>query len=1115
MEQSIIQESNDNLTPEYIIGVGASAGGLESLQELLSNFPEQLNDCAIIIAQHLSPTYKSMLVQLLGRNTHLNVGEAFSGQAIEAAKVYITPPNSDITIQNGMLFLSTPHTGAGPKPSVDTFFHSLGRFKKDKAIGIILSGTGSDGSKGLRDIKMNGGIAVVQDPDTAKYDGMPMSAIELCDVDIIAKPSEIGTEILNYLENKDYTSKEVDVAENLDHFEKIIEMLSQKSKTDFSNYKRNSIRRRLSKRLQVLNLRDKKEYIEFIERNPEELDNLFSVVLIGVTQLFRDALSFKALEESLKKILSQKKKGDSIRVWIPGCASGEEPYTVAIIIHKILGSSIGNFTVQIFGTDINENSLANARRGIYAQSAFEEVEQDIIDKYFIHDRGSYEVIKPIKQMVLFSRHDLISSPPFLRLDLLSCRNLLIYFNATLQKIVIPIFNYSLNDNGILFLGKSESIGQYSDLFISENETHKIYIKKTGQRASPIRFPLMQIPKNKTHIFKKHLKPTDSITEITKDTIYSTFEHSFVVINEDMDILEVKGDVRPYMGLSTGTINANILKLINRDLQVEMRSILSNVVKNKTMAKTPILKTESFNASFYIRLIAKPLLYNDQRNDLFIIIFERFEEDELVFNSKKGEGVDESTRVQELENELNTAKEHLQNFIEELESNNEELQSLNEEFQATNEELQSTNEEMQIAYSELKAANTHLEKKEKELTQSQENIKALLNNTLQAFILLNKDFKIVTYNLTARELFHKLSGHYIDEGEVILNYLQPEYIEKFHKDFSAAKLGNSVEGIFSINLSLDDVRWFRYNFTPIENELSNKDPILSYSLLDVSEHYKTRLDLKETKKIIDSVFTSADIGICITDSEAHFIDVNNGFCELLGYSKEELIDKQFWMIVPKPNIHEGKRLYNASFKTGSEILQEWKLQRKDGSFVEVSLHSSILVRENGEKIKITHLKDVTENKKYKNLLQDTQDAVSVGGWEIDLITNNITWTKEVYKIHEVPLDFNLQPYNFYTFFEPDSLHRLLTAMSHSTETGEPFKLELQFITARKNKRWVRITCRAIREHEKTTKLFFTIQDITEEKLVKEEVMKLSLVASKTTNAVIIDKKSSGSTKGLKI
>lgn len=398
----------------YIIAIGASAGGLEALQEFLSHLPA-INNIAIIVAQHLSPTHKSMLVQLLSRETKLEVAEAENGSTLQPNKIYITPPDKEISISAGKIVLKKPQSSVGPKPSVDVLFTSLAEDAAHRVLGIILSGTGSDGAAGVRMIKKQGGFIIAQEPHTAKYDGMPLASIETGDVDLVLPPEKMGEEILEHFLNPGHIRiKPAEAESEGSSLEKIIKVLSKRTGTDFSNYKSATIIRRLEKRLAILKIKSIDAYLKLLEESPKEQDEMFNMILIGVTTFFRDVEAFGALENALHKIINAKTHKDPIRIWVPGCYTGEEAYSIAILLNRILKDRTQNHIIQIFATDIDEKAIAAARKGIYNSSSLENVPQEIKDKYFIHSGNEYELIKSIRSMVLFSRHDVTNNPPFFK-----------------------------------------------------------------------------------------------------------------------------------------------------------------------------------------------------------------------------------------------------------------------------------------------------------------------------------------------------------------------------------------------------------------------------------------------------------------------------------------------------------------------------------------------------------------------------------------------------------------------------------------------------------------------------------------------------------------------------
>lgn len=1092
-----------------IIGIGASAGGLEALMELLSHIPASLEQVAFIIAQHLSPTHKSRLVELLGRSTSFKVVEAENGMSLAPKMVYITPPDSDIRIMKKKIKLSKPNNALGPKPSVDILFESLAKDLKNATIGIILSGTGSDGARGVKALKEAGSYVLVQEPSTAKYDGMPVSAINTHSADLVLAPEKIGEILHQMLADPDHITFNKPITIEPDSLQKIFNLLSQRTGTDFSNYKPSTIGRRLEKRLTALKIRNIDTYLKYINENSQELDALFESILIGVTSFFRDVDIFNKLETYIAKIVSQKIKGSTIRIWIAGCATGEEAYSIAILLSKILRDNTLDYHIQLFATDIDEVAITKARKGIYNASSLEGLPDDIISQYFLKKGEQYELIKQIRAMVLFSKHDLTHNPPFLKLDLISCRNLLIYFGANLQKQVMPVFHYALNPNGYLLLGKSETVGQFAHLFSTVDAKNKIFQKKKGTKQVPVRFnTIVKTPKRETVIVNVSTKSTEGYTmeEMVKETIFTSFEFPYVVVNDVMDIVEIRGDVRPYLSLKQGVANMNIAKLINPDLQIELRAILTQTVKDKKVGKGKIRQLDFFDTMLYMRLITKPILFAEDSDKLFLVIFERIDVENLPFTFSGKQQIDvakeENIRIIELEQELSITKEHLQSYIEELETSNEELQSLNEELQSTNEELQSsneeletsneelqsTNEEVQVAYEELKSANEELERTDALLHASEANINALLNNSMKSSILIDKQYKIVAFNHIAVEMFKKISNKVISVGESIIDFMPTSLLPLFHQDILMA-----FDGRFTKNkeyaVPIDDkTYWFLMNYTPVVNQNKAIDKI-SLGSLEITDLKQLTSDLSESKSLLASVFDVSSVGICITNETGHFVDMNREYCLLYGYAKEELVGKPFTMVLPEENRPYVQTMHDNFIAGMPEMPSEWQVVRKDGRVIDIFVTASLFVKEDGSRLKITCVNDITERQKYKYLLENTQSSAQIGGWDLDLITNTNTWTEEVYQIYEVPRNYPINVDNGLKHYDSQDEPILAEAIKNSIEKGASYDLELRFISAKGTKKWVKITCRPQFIGHKVIKLYGTIQDITQKKTYELERSKL--------------------------
>ena len=734
----------------YIVGIGASAGGLEALQILLKNLPLDLN-CAYVIAQHLSPTHKSMMVPLLARETSLNVLDATDGVEIKKGCVYVTPPDKDVFIgQDSKLHLQVAQGGTTPKPCVDLLFESLSEIKKEYAIGLILSGTGSDGSRGIRAIKAEGGFTLAQEPSEAKYDGMPRSAINTGHVDLIISVRDFAVEFEELIKLPRVASANLDEDWQASLKEQIFSLLLREKRVDFSSYKQSTINRRIERRMSALKISSLHDYVEYLKNNYEEIISLYQDLLIGVTSFFRDPDAFESMNMLLKARLEQKNKGDSIRVWIAGCSTGEEAYSVAIVLSELLGPNIAEYKIQIFATDIDEKATAHARRGLYTESAISSIKKIFLKKYFTKKGDAYEIIKPLRDMVIFSMHDLVKDPPFLRIDLLLCRNVLIYFNQSLQQKIMAAFHHALDVNGILFLGKSESILTREDWFVSLDKRAKIFKSLySGRNEAYVYSTYTQGPSQITKQKTSQVKSKD-LKETAKDLISENVFPYYVVLNEGFDILYFSGEDNPYFSIGrSGDATLNLFKLIIPELNIPARAVSHEAKKINAKALSKILYIDIDNDKRYLQMLCVPFSY-EATSRYFMFAFIEYHSDNLeLFLSATAQSIPNEVQLdKELEIELANMREYLQTVIEELETTNEELQganeelqSSNEELQTTNEELQSTNEELQIAYTELRLMYDEREQKKllleaknrelEELSSKLENLNIELNERVAA------------------------------------------------------------------------------------------------------------------------------------------------------------------------------------------------------------------------------------------------------------------------------------------------------------------------------------------------------------------------------------------------
>ncbi len=640
----------------YVIGVGASAGGLDALSKFLKSFNDAKSNMCVVIVMHLSKDHKSELAPILDKRCKWDVVVAENTMQLKNEHVYVCPKNKQISIKDNTLVFEALSSDLPFTPSIDNFFTSLARAKSKKAIGVILSGFGDDGSKGIKDIGENGGFTIAQLPETAEHREMPKAAIDTGKVDLILPAAQMYDDIVQYTDNIYAIASSGKMMDTIDI---IFELLEKRSGTDFSIYKPTTIMRRINHRIASLQLDNISEYYELIKKNPQELDKLFDSVLIGVTEFFRNLEAFEKLKKQLRKLIENKEKGDSIRVWSVGCATGEEAYSVAIMLYELLGDKVGDYNLQVFASDIDERAINFGRKGTYHKKLLGNVPDQIINKYFDKSNDVHHVVKKeIRQHVLFARHDITTDPPFVNLDLVICRNLLIYFNKDLQKQSLQVFHYSLKREGLLFLGKSESVTIAADLF-SKKGKGKIYQKAEASLSYQLKFSRL---KNRNQKFKKEGHNNNnnnngnrnmSIVDVAKETLYHKYDEPFVIINENSEIKEVHGSLRLYLEISEGTMNINLHKMLNLELVSPIKALLAQVKKTNVSHTSDIIKFKLYGQMHYVRVKIMPLMYRVSDVQYYMIIFEAVEQSakQLELQKKLETSDFENLRIKELEDEL--------------------------------------------------------------------------------------------------------------------------------------------------------------------------------------------------------------------------------------------------------------------------------------------------------------------------------------------------------------------------------------------------------------------------------------------------------------------------------
>lgn len=766
-------------SPLTVVGVGASAGGLEALRSFFASMPGNTG-IAFIVAQHLAPQHESLMSQLLDKHTKVSVNEARHGELIKPNKVYIAPPNTDVRIAKGKIALSPPKLQIGPKPSVDLLFHSIAEECKDSCYGVILSGTGSDGARGVQAIKAAGGYVLAQDAASAKYSGMPEAAQHTRCVDFVGDPNRIAAEIRGLGERRDKFSglRKTSVLESA--IDRIFAAVQYSTGVNFSDYKRGTLLRRIEARIIATKSESIENYSKLVEDDSTECNRLRKSILISVTSFFRDIEAFDALKAAMPKMLEERRSGTPLRVWVAGCATGEEAYTMAMI----LSETAPDVRYQIFATDIDEDAINIARLGVYPEIALQDVDDQTRTKYFEDVGNGFRIKRHIRESIVFAEHNLIENPPFLNLDCITCRNVLIYFQQKSQARVFAQFHQSLRPHGLLLLGKSESVGATDDpLFTELERRNRLFQPKTesmaGLRSRPAaaaksaKFGSSAWTASPERARSRSAPPADRPGALT-ELLQTRFLPPSVLVDWELRIVETFGETGRFLAVGPGRPDFTLPSLVPEKLKLALRAEFFRARREKTTVSSGYVEIDGpGGASVRVRVRVEPLHSDDddaESSQIYLISF--FEKEgtaadpKFVDDSEMRPATADNRHLAALEDELRTTKEHLQTLVEELETSNEELQSLNEELQSSNEEMQASNEELHASNEELEASNeelqstneelitvnNELEQKSTDLIDIIDDLENIQNNVRDPLVVVDKSLCIRRLNRAMGELF---------------------------------------------------------------------------------------------------------------------------------------------------------------------------------------------------------------------------------------------------------------------------------------------------------------------------------------------------------------------------
>ncbi len=929
-----------HLSPSYYVGIGASAGGLEAIEQFFQGISSHTG-LAYIVIQHLSPDYKSLMVELLSKKAAIPVLRAEEGMMVERDTIYLIPPKKNLTIFHGKLLLSDqpPHDRWINLP-IDIFLRSLAEDQQERAIGVILSGTGSDGSRGIRAIKEHGGMVMVQDEHDARFDGMPKSAVSTGMADFILKAEEMPGKLLAFVKYPHLTK--VEGGERLVHSDDslsiIFSMLRSKTKVDFTFYKPSTVIRRIERRMNVNQVDDLPAYIHLLKENSRELMTLYRELLIGVTNFFRDREAFDYLAESLLPELARQKKHAPLRLWVAGCSTGEEAYSLAIVLQELIAKGLLRDQVKIFATDVDNDAIMTAGAGVYPESIAADVGPALLSQYFHHKGDNYHVSRKIREMVVFAQHNLINDPPFTHIDLVSCRNLLIYFQPTLQKKVMEMFNFSLNPGGLLFLGTSETTGEMGGFFTSKHHKWKLYESKGKRHFSMERsegnspFTMRQ----PTHRLVTARPLVERVTNDPDRHLYDRLLRALsldvipltVVINEEMEVLYTVGDTKNIFRLPHGRMENDITKMVQQEIAIPLTIGIKKVIKEEKGVTYTNIRLASGESSRTLHISIRPLPGNKTQPLLLAVLFIEIDDHGHVAEAEgKTYEYDKEVeqRILDLEHELQFTKENLQATIEELETSNEELQATNEELLASNEELQSTNEELQSVNEELYTVNSEHQRKIMELTELNNDIDNLLTSTEIGTVFLDERLHVRKFTPYIQQVINILDS---DIGRPLSHLThrltQVDILALVQRVMATTR---SVEQ----KVPSDDGRWFYLRILPYHIAPQTFAGVV-LTLIEVTELVHAEQALEESEARLNLAEKVAEFATWQWDISTGSMVFTRSFEQLLGFGPHRL-GRSFEAFLACVHEEDRQRVIetvSAAVEQGTDYEIIHRLCRPDGS-----------------------------------------------------------------------------------------------------------------------------------------------------------------------------------------
>jgi two-component system CheB/CheR fusion protein len=978
--------SDEPLCP--VVGIGASAGGFEAFEHFFGSLPPHC-DLAFVLIPHLDPGGKSLMVELLSKSTDLDVCQAEQGMRVTPGHVYVVPAGALLTIRGRFLQVDRPKQTSRPHLAIDVFLRSLAVDCREEAICIILSGTGTDGTLGLKAVKEHGGMAMVQDVQTATHDGMPRSAIATGLTDYILPVEKMPEALVDYTRHmraRGRAKNRMRGEEVPAELHEILAVLRSRTGQDFRDYKQGMVIRRVERRMQLHRISRAADYLTYLHENATEVSGLFKELLIGVTHFFRDPEAFAALKaRAIPHIVEQREDDTPIRIWVPGCATGEEAYSIAILLSEQMSTIGANPLVQIFATDIDEHALELARAGVYPDSIAADVSAERLERFFSHEGNTYQIKKHIRESVVFTVHNLISDPPFSKIDLISCRNVLIYLNSELQKRLLPLLCYALKPGGALFLGPSETITGLSDLFSPLDKKFKVFrSNKSGTAptlAVPL-FPLDSARQKQEEARRREVPAGTSLAKISDRMLLESYAPACVIIDENSNVIYFRGHTGRYLEAPPGAPDLNIIRMARPGLRVELRTAIQKAARERRAVRQKDVDVRTNGGTQPINLIVRPVAERSDGRGLLMVVFEDISPGHIMPDPNRGERLPASddALVEQLEGELRESKDDLQTSVEELETSTEELRSSNEELLSTNEELQSANEELgtskeeiQSANEELQTVNAELLTKVEELARANSDTQNLISSTQVAIVFLDGDLRIRSFTPAVSDIFKLIPT---DLGRRITDFAHQIPSEDLATEIQEVLRTLSSSERYA---RLKGGKWYIMRILPyrsVENVVAGA--VMTFT--DITQIKRNEESLREAEaesRRLATVVRDSNDAITVMGLDGQILAWNRGAERMYGYTEAEALEMNTRELIPED--HQAETFVLSQSISRAEEIPSFQTQRicKDGRRLAVSVTLTLLRDEKGSDWGIaTTERDVTQSlEQVRALSQQLQDRNS--------------------------------------------------------------------------------------------------------------------------------------------